>query len=263
MAVYQDKALERVVKGLRKYRGVAQKARENGAKESDTRMIVSSVISEVLGWDAFDNLTGEHRLKGNFADFILRKDDKHWIVIEVKSINTKLNDKHLFQAMSYASSRGVDWILLTNGADWQLHRVLFTKPTDTELVFEVGILDEVMKPKQKAELLYLLTPEAQRKDELAAHYERQRSLRPQNIAKLLLSESVLAKLRSEVKNESTYRVDLDELSDILVNCVIRPEVQGNHFNKQLQKIKKAAKIPRRAAAACKPEEAMPIEKPAQ
>lgn len=41
MAVYQEKALERVSKGLRKYRSVAQKARANGAKESDTRMIVS------------------------------------------------------------------------------------------------------------------------------------------------------------------------------------------------------------------------------
>jgi hypothetical protein len=54
MAVYQDKALERVSKGLRKYKTVAQKARANNAQESDTRMIVSAFVSDALGWDAFD-----------------------------------------------------------------------------------------------------------------------------------------------------------------------------------------------------------------
>lgn len=254
MAVYQDKALERVTKGIRKFRGIAQKARENGAQESDTRMIVSSIVSDLLGWDAFDNLTGEYRIKGNFADFVIRRDEKHWVIIEVKAITAKLNEKHLYQAVSYASNKGVDWVILTNGAEWQLHRVLFKKPVDHELVFQVSLLDEEMKPKQKAELLYLLTPEAQRKDELEAYYQRQLSLKPQNIAKLLLNESVLTKLRSEVKNESGYHVDLDELSDILVNCVIRPDVQGDHFNKQLQRIKKAAKAPRKATAACKVDE---------
>lgn len=134
MAIYQDKAKGRISRGIHKYKSVAQKARVSGAKESDTRMIVSSVVSEVLGWDAFDNLTGEFRIKGNFADFVIRRDGrrdgKYFVIIEVKAITRELSEKHLYQAVSYAANQGVEWVILTNGADWQLYRVLFTKPVD-------------------------------------------------------------------------------------------------------------------------------------
>lgn len=247
MAVYQDKARDRVAKGLRKYKSVAQKARANGAKESDTRMIVSSIVSDALGWDAFDNLTGEYRIKGSFADFVIRKDGKHFVIIEVKAISSKLNDKHLYQAVSYAASEGVEWVILTNGAEWQLYRVLFNKPVEHELVFEVSLLDEDMKPKEKADLLYLLTPEAQRKDELEVFYQRKRALSANNIAKLLLSESVLSRLRAEIKTDSGNRVALDELAEILVGCVIREEAQGDHVDKQLKRVQRAARTPRKPA----------------
>lgn len=249
MAVYQDKAKDRVAKGLRKYKSVAQKARTNAAKESDTRMIVSSVISDALGWDAFDNLTGEYRIKGSFADFVIRKDGKHFAIVEVKAISIKLGEKHLDQAVAYAAREGVEWVILTNGAEWQVYRVLFSKPVDQVLVFEVSLLDESLKPKDKVDLLYLLTPEAQRKDELEAHYQRQRALAPQSIAKLVLSESVLTKLRTEIKSDSGYRVALDELAEILVGCVIRPEAQGDHTDKQLKRVQRAARQPRKTPPA--------------
>jgi len=108
MAVYQDKARDRVSRGLRKFKSVAQKARTNNAKESDTRMIVSSIVSDALGWDAFDNLTGEYRIKGSYADFVIRRDGKQLVIIEVKAISSRLSDKHLYQAVSYAASEGVE-----------------------------------------------------------------------------------------------------------------------------------------------------------
>lgn len=253
MAVYQDKARERVTKGIRKYKSVAQKARANGAKEGDTRMIVSAMISDALGWDAFDNLTGEFRIKGSFADFVIRNNGKHFAIIEVKAVSSKLNENHLYQAVSYAASEGVEWIILTNGAEWKLYRVLFTKPVAHQLVFEVSLIDEDMKPKEKSDLLYLLTPEAQRKDELEAYYQRQRAICDDNVAKLLLSESVLNKLRGEIKNDSGYRVALDELAEILVNGVIRPECQGEHVDKQLKRVRKAMKATVRKSAIVGPE----------
>jgi len=260
MAVYQDKALERVSKGLRKYKSVAQKARANGAKESDTRMIVSSIVSDALGWDAFDNLTGEYRIKGNYADFVIRKDGKHFIIVEVKAITMSLNDKHLYQAISYAANEGVEWVILTNGAEWQLHRVLFRKPVAQEMVFEVSLLDDTMKPKEKAELLYLLTPEAQRKDELEAYYQRKKALSGSNIARLLLSESVLTRLRAEIKADSGHRVALDDLGQILVDCVIRAEAQGEPVDRQLKRVQRAAKAaPRKNANTCEAKDQQPGE----
>ncbi|KAF0208901.1 MAG: hypothetical protein FD171_542 [Actinobacteria bacterium] len=249
MAVYQDKARERVSRGLRKYKSVVQKARANGAQESDTRMIVSSIVSDMLGWDAFDNLTGEYRIKGSFADFVIRKDGKHFVIIEVKSVTSNLNDKHLYQAVSYAANQGVEWVILTNGAEWRLYRVLFNKPVEHQLVFEVSLLDEDMKPKHKTDLMYLLTPDAQRRDELEVFYQRQCALSASNIAKLILSESVLTKLRAEIKLDSGNRIALDELAEIMVGCVIHPAAQGEHVDKQLKRVQRAARAPRKSAAA--------------
>jgi predicted type IV restriction endonuclease len=247
MAVYQDKAKDRIARGIRKYKGVAQKARANGAKESDTRMIVSSIVSDVLGWDAFDNLTGEYRIKGNFADFVIRRDNKNFVIIEVKAITLKLSEKHLYQAVSYAANQGVEWVILTNGAEWQVYRVLFTKPVDTALVFEVSLLDENLKPRERVDLFYLLSPEALRKDELEAFYQRKCAIAGHNVAKLLLSESVLTKLRAEIKTDSGYRLALDEVAEILVGCVIRDDVQGDGVDKQLKRVQKAARVlPRKA-----------------
>lgn len=258
MAVYQDKALERVAKGVRKFKSIAQKARANSAQESDTRMIVSAFVSDALGWDAFDNLTGEYRIKGMYADFVIRKDGKHFVIIEVKAIASGLNEKHLFQAVSYAANEGVEWVILTNGAEWRLYRVLFNKPVEHELVFEVSLLDEAMKPKEKADLLYLLTPEAQRKDELEGYYQRMKAISGPNIARLLLDEDVLTKLRAEIRAESGYKLDLVELSQILVSCVIRPEVQSDGMQKQLKRVERAARMTRKPVSApSKGPEALP------
>jgi hypothetical protein len=112
-----------------------------------------------------------------------------------------------------------------------------------------------MKPKDKAELLYLLTPEAQRKDELEAYYQRKKALSGSNIAKLMLSESVLTRLRAEIKADSGHRVALDELGQILVDCVIRAEAQGEPVVKQLKRVQRAAKaVPRKPLNACAPKD---------
>ncbi len=55
MAVYQDKAKERIKKGLRRMNGVVERAIRDDYKEADTRKIVSDVLCEYLGWDKYAN----------------------------------------------------------------------------------------------------------------------------------------------------------------------------------------------------------------
>lgn len=95
-------------------------------------------------------------------------------------------------------------------------------------------------------------PEAQRKDELGAFYQRKRAICGDNSAKLLLSEVVLNKLRAEVKSDSGCRIALDELAEVLVGHVLRPDVQGEHVDKQLRRVKKAVKAPAKRVAAAPP-----------
>ena len=120
-------------------------------------MLVNAILAEALGWDPFTNLTGEHMIKGQYCDIEIKQESGLFAVIEVKAAAIALSPKHLYQAVGYAASEGVDWVVLTNGADWQVYRVVFAKPVNQDLVFEVSLLDEETPPAKKAELLYLLS----------------------------------------------------------------------------------------------------------
>ena len=63
-------------------------------------------------------------------------------LIEVKAIGISLKENHLRQAIQYAATEGIDWVILTNGDKWQAHRVLFEKPVKTEVAFEFSFIEE-------------------------------------------------------------------------------------------------------------------------
>lgn len=72
---------------------------------------------------------------------------------------------------------------------------------------------------------------------------------------LTLSESVLTRLRAEIRTDSGYRVALDELGQILVDCVIRADAQGEAVDKQLKRVQRAAKAaPWKQSNACAPKD---------
>lgn len=235
MAVYQDKARDRIRKSLRRFQRVVERARESGANEADTRTIVTSFLSEVLGWDAFQNVTGEHRIKGNYADFAIREGRDLLAIIEVKSVGTTLGAKHLYQAVSYAANEGVDWVWLTNGCEWQIYHVLFGKPVNQDLVFRISLCDQDMKPQEKTNLLYLLSREARKAGELEAYYRKKAALCGTNAAKLLLGEKMLRALRAEMRVATGHMATLQEIATILVEEVLRPDVQGDETARLIRK----------------------------
>jgi predicted type IV restriction endonuclease len=248
MAVYQQKARERIRKSLRKFTGIIERAKEHSANESDTRLIVTSVLGEMLGWDTFSNLTGEHRIKGNYADFALRQGKDMLAIIEVKAVGITLGPKHLYQAVSYAANEGVEWVWLTNGCDWQMYRVTFAKPVDHDLAFQVSICDPDMKPSDKVELLYLMTLEAQRTDELGTYYKKKAALSGPNAARVLLSEKMLRTLRAEMRAATGHMASLQEIATILVEEVIRPEVQGDDTARLIRKAAALGRSTRKAVS---------------
>jgi predicted type IV restriction endonuclease len=162
-------------------------------------------------------------------------------VIEVKPVTTKLHAKHVRQAVAYAANEGIDWVILTNGDDWHLYRVLYGKPITQDLVFGVSITDELVKPRAKAELLYLLSHEAQRKNELEQYYDKKAALGASSLVKVLLGTPVLTRLRSEMRAATGYRVPLDELATILVEEVFRADMQGEETARLIKKAAVAGK----------------------
>src|ERR1035438_195406 len=67
--------------------------------ESSTRIIINHLLSDVLGYRELIDVKTEFPIQGGYIDYLIELNHKKKIVIEAKSINTKLSNKHLRQAI--------------------------------------------------------------------------------------------------------------------------------------------------------------------
>lgn len=95
--------------GVRKFAKPLNDLLARDANEGDTRMLVNRILTDVLGYDEFNELTTEYQVKGEFADYGIRIDRELVAFVEVKRVATKLGAKHLRQAEMYAVNEGVEY----------------------------------------------------------------------------------------------------------------------------------------------------------
>ena len=241
MAVYQDKAKDRIKKSLPRIKRLVEKGRTEEYKEADTRKIVSFAL-ECLGWDSFENITAEQMIGSRYADFVVKTDDEQIFVVEVKQIGLKLKEAHLNQARQYAVDEGIDWIILTNGDEWQVYRTtLEGKIPVTRLVFKLSICDEEMKPAQKTDLLYLLSEEANRKKEIEDYYDKRIALSAENLADHILSDDVINKLRLSIKASTGQKLANSEIAKALVLRLFREDKITDDHMKAIRRIERSEK----------------------
>jgi hypothetical protein len=60
----------------------------------------------------------------------------------VKRVATKLAPKHLRQVEMYAVNEGVAWVILTNGATWQVYHLTGGLPVLIDLALDVDLLSD-------------------------------------------------------------------------------------------------------------------------
>jgi len=123
--------------------------------------------------------------------------------------------------VNYAATEGMKWAILTNACKWQLYRVIVDKQVDKELFLEFSLLDPSSIDYND---LYILTRESLKKGLIDKYWEYKNALKPSVVLNVLLSQSVIDKLRREVSAVSGYKVTSEKIVDILVSRVIRPEV---------------------------------------
>jgi predicted type IV restriction endonuclease len=98
------------------------------------------MLSEIFGYDKFQEITSEHAIRGTYCDLATVLDGKVQLLLEAKAIGIELKDSHVKQAIDYAANKGIEWVVLTNGINWKVYKVFFGKPIDQELVYEIDFL---------------------------------------------------------------------------------------------------------------------------
>lgn len=249
------KTQDRLIAGLKKYQPIVRKLAERDISEADTVTVIKDMLSDIFGYDKYNELTSEQQIRGTFCDLAIRVEGKIHYLAEVKSAGTSLNENHLRQAVNYGAHHGIEWILLTNGIIWKIFRIKFSQPIDWDEVynFDMGAIS----PRSSDDLakLAMLCRESISTDALEAFHKQAQILNRYVIAELLLSDAVAGALRKELRRLfDGLKVSDDELRILLTNDVIkRDALDGDQPKTAKAMVKKvSAAIARKAAKVAAP-----------
>lgn len=232
-----DKQLKLLKDQLSNYKKKYLRKEFSKLDESATRIMINNFLTEILGYKELDEIKTEYRIRSEYADYVIQLKRKKHFVVEVKSIDLDLNEKHLRQSLSYAANEGIDWVLLLNGREIQLYRVNFGKPITTTLIYKINLMntDDL---KKAPSLLWYLTKRAVEKGELETFWKRTNALNPGNLSKLLYSEAIVKRLRNDLKEQTGIYFQMEDVAASLCQ-IITDEVE---FPRPRLRVKKAQSV---------------------
>jgi len=213
-----EKQIADLKNAIKTYRRKYLKKEFNKLDESATRIMVNSFLTDVLGYKELEEIKTEFRIRGEYADYVVQIKRKKHFVVEVKSVQLDLSDKHLRQSLNYAANEGIDWILLLNGRQVELYRVNFGKPISSTLIYSINLLDSD-DLKKCPEQLWFLTKTAVSRGETEEFWKRSNALQLDNLAKIIYSEEIVRKIRNDLKSKSGIYFQVEDVADALYELI--------------------------------------------
>lgn len=239
--IIPSKVQIRIIEGLKKFQPIVESAKIRDANESDTVVLLTGILSDLLGFDKYTDITTEHSIRGTFCDLAVKINGNVSIIIEAKAIGIDLKDQHVKQAVDYGANKGIDWVILTNGVTWRVYKLLFTKPIQHIPVYQFDFLQIRIKSNEDLELLYNISKEGVLKNSLENVYVQKQATNKFMIGNLIYTESVLSTIKKELKSiYPDLKVTSEEIEKVLFNGVIKREInEGEESDEAKKKIAKS------------------------
>jgi hypothetical protein len=148
------------------------------------------------------------------------------------------------------ANHGIEWVVLTNGALWQVYKIHFKQPIDKSLIFELDLLTAQPRNPKALECLGTLSREGFTQSSMTAFFQQQQVTSKFSLAAILSSQPMLTALKRELRKLSpTIKIDEDFLKQTLQNDVLKREVVDGEEAKHAQEIlKRAARAEAKAKA---------------
>lgn len=242
MIAIPKKASDRFSKELGRFQAILKNAKDRDINESDTVTIVKDILSVVFGFDKYTDITSEYCIRNTYCDLAIKVDGVVKYLIEVKAIGLDLKNNHLQQAVNYGANQGVNWVVLTNGIIWEIHRIKFEKPISTERVCCIDLLSINPRKNDDQEKLFLLCKEGMNKSVIEDFHERAQTVNRFTIAAILQGGTLIDTVRKELRKLfAGLQVEAAEIENIIKYEVLKREViEGDEATKAAARIKKAA-----------------------
>lgn len=218
MATQNQKA--QFEKRIREYRKRYLTKKENlKLNEQGTRVLVDHFLTDVLGYTDFEDIKREYVIKSEYADYVIQVARKKHFVVEAKSIQLDLNERHLNQSLAYAANEGIDWILLFNAKQVQLYRVIFSKPIRVHKIFDFDLAD-LSTISRASDNLINVSKIALQKGELEIYWKRFDALNTNNLIKMMYSKDVVNALRRTLKKNSGMYFNDEEMMSCIEQLIL-------------------------------------------
>ncbi len=217
--------IKRLTEKLKQYRRRYLKKQYDNLDESATRLMVNSLLTDVLGYTELEEIKTEYRIRGEYADYVIQLARKKHFVVEVKSIQLDLSERHLRQSVSYAANEGIDWIILTNGKQIELYKVLFEKPISTRKIFDFDLSNKD-EFKNIVEFLVYLTKKSVQKNELSFFWKRFETLEPLHLSKNLYAVEVVRFLKNTLRKKTGLSFSEGDILDSIYK-IITTKLESN------------------------------------
>ena len=209
--------------------------------EANTADIVTYILEKMFGFKGMYDIEKEFSIGADKCDIAVKLKGKPVYLIEIKRLGTTLRDKHIKQAVGYASHSGIEDIVLTNGVEWRVYRVtaqgIKLRP---QPLCKIDFLNLNTRRKEEIEHLFLLSKWGIRKNAIADFYEHCQVFNECTIGRLLLTEPVLQVVHRQMRKlkDGTKKVTLDRIQELMKQKVIQPDI----LNDKGEKGKEARKL---------------------
>lgn len=237
------KVSDRIKTEIKKYQKVLADAKVRDINESDTVIIVNDILSDVLGFDKYSEITTEFAIRGTYVDLAIKIEEEICYLVEVKAIGLDLKENHLRQAVDYAANQGIDWIVLTNGEVWEVYKVLFKKPIDVEKAFDFNLINFSTRDTETIYELYTLTKEGVKRSAIAELHEKSKVTNKFAVAAILQTEPVLKAIVREIKKVNKgVKIDTDYVATVIEKEIIKRDVREGEGSEKAKKLIKKAQV---------------------
>jgi hypothetical protein len=208
--------------------------------ESGTRLMINTFLTDVLGFIPIDEVKTEYMIKGTYADYVIQTKGTRHFLVEVKSLSLNLSDKHLRQAINYGANEGIEWVLLTNGRNFELYKILFNKPIESRKVFSFNLTDQ-SKLNEIAETLQHIQKDAINNKGLDQLWNKHCALEAPHLAGLLFAPYISNYIKKEIKEKFNCKFSDEQIAEGLKNLIKNPLNLESIIHLKVKKEKKKVK----------------------
>jgi|GEM_PF-2694387 len=140
------------------------RARKGRLGEENTKVSLISPLLRALGWDVEDQNQVEHEYRHTPqdcpVDYALMLRGRPQVFVEAKALEESLEDRRWTnQMLTYATSAGVGWCVLTNGDEYRIYNAHARAPLEQKRLASVQVSEDATHDAL-VNILQLLSKEA-------------------------------------------------------------------------------------------------------